>query len=436
MASTVLNHHPDRHTLANELHARPFEVMASPSRVAFLAFKNPDRAAERSPSEDLVHLRKLVELLGGPAPADDARHYSAHLGRVRLKWERHTEFCSYMFCEEGAPGRPFDGSAPALPPKEWLDAAPGTVISAIQVHVQKADTAEAAENALVSDLTKHFVGESLAVASVTDGEALIAGDFRIQEDGYTRFAVITLPQIGPRRLGRIVQRMLEIETYRVMAMLALPMVRAMTHRMTEIDRELTGLIERLTGAQTATERETLAEVTRLSAEVESLTSQSAYRFGAARAYAAILDARINVLREERVRGWQLFSEFMSRRFGPAMRTCHSTEQRLADLSARAARAANLLRTRVDVEVAAQNQQLLESMDKRAATQLRLQETVEGLSIVAISYYAVNLAAYMAAPFAEPFGIDPKWTTAVLALPVIGLVWMFVRRVKRRLNLNE
>ena len=96
-------------------------------------------------------------------------------------------------------------------------------------------------------------------------------------------------------------------------------------------------------------------------------------------------------------GRQTFAEFMTRRFDPAMRTCRSAEERLADLSARAERAANLLRTRVDVANQAQNVEVLRAMDRRAALQLRLQETVEGLSVVAISYYAVNLAEHVFAP---------------------------------------
>ena len=94
-----------------------------------------------------------------------------------------------------------------------------------------------------------------------------------------------------------------------------------------------------------------------------------------------------------------------RRYDPAMRTCRSAKERLDELSARAERASDLLRTRVDVANQAQNVEVLRAMDRRAALQLRLQETVEGLSVVAISYYAVNLAAGLLGPLGETVGLD-------------------------------
>ncbi len=100
---------------------------------------------------------------------------------------------------------------------------------------------------------------------------------------------------------------------------------------------------------------------------------------------------------------------------------------------RAMRAGELLRTRVDVERSAQNQALLESMDKRADVQLRLQRTVEGLSVVAISYYAVSLAGYLLYPVAEALGLSKGMVTAAVTLPVIALVWWMVQRIRKRLH---
>ena len=131
--------------------------------------------------------------------------------------------------------------------------------------------------------------------------------------------------------------------------------------------------------------------------------ESSFRFGATGAYEALVHQRIQVLREARFNGRQTLHEFMMRRFDPAMRTVKSAEARLAKMAERAMRAGQLLSTRVDVERSAQNQELLASMDKRADLQLRLQNTVEGLSVVAISYYAVNLVGYLAMPSGRTAG---------------------------------
>ena len=136
----------------------------------------------------------------------------------------------------------------------------------------------------------------------------------------------------------------------------------------------------------------------------------------------------------RVEGFQTISEFMDRRLAPAMRTCESVAERQERLSARLMRAANLLRTRVDVALEGQNRDLLASMNRRARLQLRLQQTVEGLSVVAISYYLLSLIGYLArAVTAAGVPLEVDLAVGLAVLPVAALVWFGVRRVRRRVT---
>jgi len=260
----------------------------------------------------------------------------------------------------------------------------------------------------------------------------VAGDFRIDSAGHMRFAVFVRPDAEPRRLGRIVQALCEIETYKSMSMLGLARVRRMGPRMGELDGELTELVGAMTGEERGAEA-MLKELLRLSAELERLLVESAFRFGATRAYEALVLDRIAGLREERIEDGQTFQEFMARRFDPAMRTVRSAEARLQRMAERAMRASDLLRTRVDVERSAQNQQLLASMDRRADLQLRLQRTVEGFSIVAISYYAVSLLGYLGYPLAGALGTSKEMLTALAAPAVLAGVWLAIRRIRKGLE---
>ena len=228
------------------------------------------------------------------------------------------------------------------------------------------------------------------------------------------------------------QRLCEIETYRAMSMLGLMRARDLGVRLNALDPQLSALVSGLDNAEPAPET-ALHNLLTISAELESLAVQFSFRFGATAAYEAIVGQRIGVLREQRLAGRQTFAEFMMRRYDPAMRTVKSAESRLKAMAERAERAAELLRTRVDVERSAQNQKLLESMDRRADLQLRLQRTVEGLSVVAISYYAVSLVAYLAAPVAKAAGWSKETLTAALVPPVVGLVWLLVRRIRHHLH---
>ncbi len=434
MAQLAIADHPNRYRLANELHARPFPEIEAPCRAVHLAIKDPDDAADRDKARDFAHLIALLDRYGAAHPAPGANHYSGPIGRGFLKWEQHTEFVTYTIFADQVADRPFSGVLFELFPTDWLAAAPGALVTSCIVRVESVAPDHLPEM-VDGDLAKWFVPESLAVAQVLDGDALIAADFRIDENGHSRMAVLARPGIGRRRLGRIVQRLLEIETYKAMSMLTLPLARQVATAVSRLDRELSDIVAEM-AAQGGHEAETLDQLLKMAAEIAHLASSTAFRFGAAEAYEAIVNQRIAVLREERVGGRQLFAEFMMRRYDPAMRTCRSAKARLDELSARAERASDLLRTRVDVANQAQNVEVLRGMDKRAALQLRLQETVEGLSVVAISYYAVNLAAGLLGPIGEGFGLEKTAILAALTLPVVALVWLMVRRIRSRLEARE
>lgn len=417
--------HPLRYQLANELHARPFPSVSAPGHAAFLAIKPTMDASGRNMQADFDHLTALLDRYGAAHPQPGATHYSGHLGRHLLKWESHTEFVTYTIFEEGTSERPFDARTFSLFPDDWLAAAPGVRVTSALIWIEVAAT-DADIPAKVKDW---FVPESLAISRVLDDALVIAGDFRIDHTGHTRLAIFARPKTGDQRIGRVVQRLCEIETYKSMSMLGLARAKELGPQLGAIDKTLLALQSEMRASSSQPE-EVLEQLLAVSAELEDVVAQTGYRFGATGAYERIVNQRIDILREERFEGRQTFAEFMMRRFDPAMRTVSSTQERLSKMSRRAQRAADLLRTQVDVARAAQSQALLASMDRRADLQLRLQGTVEGLSVVAISYYAINLVLYALGPLAGAFDISKVGLAAVATPVVILCVWWMVRRIKR------
>ncbi len=420
---------PHRYALTSELHARPFPSLSVPATAVFLAIRQPHDASGRDKTLDLAHLAQLLAHYGAPLPDPQATHYYGEMGKYWLKWEQHTEFVTYTVFRDGLSVRAFDPADFDVFPDYWLDAAPGGRITSALMRLMPMLDEDAA---IAHNLSDWFVPESLAVASVLDRAAVVASDFRIDSAGHLRIAVFADASTGKRRIGRIVQRLCEIETYKSASMLGFEMVRGMGPQMGTLDAKLTALMAQMRSPSAMAE-ETLHALLDVSVELETLAATSAFRFGATGAYQAIVGQRIAVLREERFLGRQGFGEFMMRRYEPAMRTVASTESRLQAMSARAIRASELLRTRVDVERSAQNQAILASMDKRADLQLRLQHTVEGLSVVAISYYAVSLLGYLATPFGDAFGISKAVLTAAITLPVVLGVWATLRRLRKKIN---
>ncbi|SCM68529.1 DUF3422 family protein [Donghicola eburneus] len=426
---TTISDHPLRYALANELHARPFPMLAAPCRAVFLAVKKQKDAASRDKSQDRDHLLALLDRYGAPHPQPGATHWSGQIGKHILKWEQHTEFMTFTVFLEGLGERPFDPADFEVFPEGWLNDAPGVRVTSAMVRIEP----EGSPEEMQRKCDDWFVAESMAISTVLDNAATIAGDFRIDPAGHMRFVIFPAEHTGERRIGRILQRLCEIETYKSMSMLGLARVRAMSDQLGEVDARLTRLMSDMSSATHDKPEETLHSLLTISAELESLQTQAAFRFGATGAYEAIVNQRIEVLREARVWGRQTFAEFMMRRYDPAMRTVKSTERRLATMSDRAIRAAQLLQTRVDVDRSAQNQALLESMDRRADLQLRLQETVEGLSVVAISYYAVSLATYLLAPVGKLVHLEKTELTALVTLPVVVIVYLMIRRIRNQVH---
>lgn len=425
--------HPDRLALADEVHARPPEPIELESRASYLALlvASEDRDHERQ------HVAALCQRCGVAPPAAGVTQFSARLGDVRLKWERHGEFSGYTFVAQGGLAQPFATPASGLLPPGWLAGLPGhTVAGAHAVLLPSGDTAP--DLAQLSE--RHFGGNVVVGAEIGEGAGYAFTDFRLHADGCSRFVLLSgsagNPGFTPRQAGRMLQRLFEIEAYRLLALLALPIARRQSPRILAVERALAELTDGIArgGGQ---EEQLLHELTRLAAEVESGLSASQFRFGATRAYAELVRTRIGELREQRIPGIQTIDEFMARRFTPAVATCNTVSQRLHGLSERVAQASSLLATRVGIARERQNQELLASMDRRARLQLRLQQTVEGLSVAAIAYYVAGLVGYLAKG-AKAAGVPLNAELAVgLALPPIALAtWLVIRRARRHAHAAE
>ena len=424
----MFEQHPLRQTLNDEVHARPPVPLDTPEFVTYFAFVHDEHCTGR----EAAHLQALAEAFDLPAPETGSGHLFLETAQFRLKWERHNEFSSYTFfcrldAEQGI-------HTLQLPPRlmNWCQAIPGQLITATRIELRHID--EVPPETLTSQNTPQ--GTMLVAARVADGAGWVCTDFHLHE-GFSHFLLVD-NGLTPRQAGRMVQRLVEIETYRVMALLAFPVSKEVGRLVQRAEAELADLMDQLGQARNAEDdRCMLGRLTRLAAEVERSIARTSFRFGAAAAYYRLVQQRIEELRELRLPGFLPISEFMDRRLAPAINTCAAIARRQDELSGRIARNSQLLRTRVDVELEKQNQALLAQMNRRASIQLRLQETVEGLSVVAITYYGSQLVNYMAKgakTLIEP--ATPELVTA-LSIPLIaGLVALGLRRMRKLLAAED
>jgi len=412
--------HPDRAVAANEVHARPTEALEVPLRASYLAVTIEPADRER----EVRHIADLCSRFGVAGPSDDDAHFKVTIGQVRLKWERHTEFSAYTFMVPGVSPVPFSEPPTSFLPPGWMAGLPGRTVVAVHAKLMRSPS-----TALPSDvIAESFGGHETVASLIGEGAGAAFTDFRIQADGHVR-VVIEDRALTPRQAGRMLRRLFEIEAYRVMALLALPLARTLAPRIGAIERSL-GALASAIADQSGHDETLLAELTQLSAEVERMRNGSAMRLSASAAYHELVVTRIDELRERRLEGFQTVGEFMARRLNPAMATCRSTSRRMRDLSERVAQASTLLSARVEIVRERQNQALLESMDRRARLQLRLQRTVEWLSIAAVTYYVAALVSY-AAKALKAGGLHVDVDIAVgIAIPlVVGLVALALHRAR-------
>lgn len=424
--------HPRRRQLMNEVHSRPPEIVQAPAEASHIALLSGERAqkAERSALLELCsHFQVTPPPLG-------SHFFQGEFGPIRMRWERHTEFSSYTFYRTGEFEEPFRNPPISEVPDDLLGQLPGELMVATHLAFEKHRPYSPGFPPTDFDRVIGLFGcDALGGAYVSSGQAEAFTDFNSCEDGFTRILVHDRG-LGPRQAGRLMRRLLEIETYRTMALLGFPLARDMGPKVTEADRRLADVMARIREVDhEGEERELLAELSTLAAEIESWSASTNYRFGATAAYHNLVQKRLSEIRERRIEGLPMMQEFIDRRLSPAVATCVSVQERLESLSVRVSRAGQLLRTRVDLTLQEQNQQLLGSMDRRASLQLRLQETVEGLSVAAISYYAASLLGYLAkaAKSAGLVKLDPSLVTGI-SIPVIaGAVWFGMRRVKKKIE---
>jgi len=413
-----------RQAVAEETLRRPPLPVSVPGHCAHLVFLTTPAEADRH----RLHMLRLIENWSGRLELDRHDQIIAATASLTLKWERHTEFCSITMISNGPSSLP--ESDPALahwPPlgSEWSRDCPGRLMVALKAVVEPRDT-----ELFASDFVASRGSLRRLASTVAGGAARVETSYAPADDGYLHLRIRS-SDTDEGSNGRLLQRLLEIETYRVLALMAWPDVQAAGPRLNEIDAGVTSLTEELGQMPEGEDRSLLLRLTALARQLEHITAQTHFRFNASLAYSDLVQRRLDDLREERVEGEQRISGFINRRLSPAARTYRAILNRQVEMSERVSRTSGLLRSRMDVELAHQNQQLLASMERRARQQLRLQETVEGLSVVAISYYAIGILSYLVSPFDSAIpGVSGKLLLGLLAPFVVLAVFLIIRRVRK------
>ena len=421
-----INEHDQRFKLHDELHVGACELIKAPAHISHLVLLCGNNKADH----ERVLIAQLCERYGVMPPTLHNNHFSAMLGSYRIVWERHTEYSTYTFFDNAPFEAPFSEPAIRRVPQEWLKTLPGEIVVATHIAFESRERPQRS----LKELSVLFASNTVIGSEVGAGNAIAWTDNQIHSDGFGRILIRDV-KMRRRQAGRLVQRLLEIETYRMLAMLPVSMMRSYIPKLAYFDERLATLTENNVSLECVEdEQRLLNELTLLAAEIERIFAKSSQRYNASSMYYDIVKLRVSELREKRIQGLQMFQEFMEQRLSSAMGTCALVNNKLETISTRVERASSLLRTRVEISMEKQSRDLLNSMDKRAHLQLRLQETVEGLSIVVLSYYLLGLVSYgLKALKAAGAKFDAELVTGLAIPVVVGLVFLSVRRLRRMVH---
>ena len=424
-SSAVYTLHPMRDTLYNELHVRPFYPLESPQKITHLAaISTPEELKEAFSL--LCQLCKRYEIT---PPQDDTVTFYQNFGDFVINWERHVEFYSLTVLHPSPlTESPFKETAIDLLPADWTKQLPGQMIVAIHLIIDHQNLDYSA-----NALTRYFEGQPVMLSGTYAGKAEIYSAFKLHGDGHGRMIIRDMG-LTPLQTGRLTRRLLDMETYRLLSLLSLPIARRITPQLRDMDQRLAEILTEVSNLDDSSgERDILEKLTMIEAQLETYRAETTNRLSATRAYHQLVKDRLERIKEVKIDEHLSIGEFINRRLNPALRTCESVQRWMEDLSKRIERASDLMRTRVNLNLQEQNRSQLEAMNRRSRLQFRLQETVEGLSIAAISYYSIGLLSYLfkGLPL-KHWGLDKNILLAGSIPVVLITIWYITRRIKQHL----
>ncbi|SDG85909.1 DUF3422 domain-containing protein [Pelagibacterium luteolum] len=418
MCAFPLTEHPYRDAVLAELHARPVELVETNMRVRRLVLAVPTRSGAMRAA--IARFEDFAAANGYAVSNEGGRQFQFQTAERLVSWEFHTEFITLTWYSPltDAENLPGDIGLDALDEAELLGA----------MRVDMIDEPELPERVFPS-----FNPTSLCFVAVEFGNAQIAADFVPDDDKFIRFE-FAAAKLSPLRRAITLRRILEVETYRTMALLALPLARQTAPALRAVEMELTDVVEDLSGLDTIDAvQERLKKLHDLSVRSGQISEQLNYRFAASYAYGAILKRRLEKLRETTMGQGSSLSSFIGNRVEPALATFEAMDKRLSVLSQKLERAIELLNVRISLDMQIQNKAVLDTIAETAKSQFRLQHAVEGLSTIAITYYLIGILGYALAAPLEATGWNKTLVISILSPLALLMVFFGLRALRRGMS---
>ena len=430
-------------TLIKKLHERPQIPLAdwlrAPAHVHYMAFRMADPPEQRKASRE--EFRSLLSAFA-IEPAKTVLRETFGYGvkeagtgdRLIVVWQAHTEYYNYQIWHLPGPSNPaLSFGSISFPDYKFPVTPLGTEVCRLDILL----TAESLPSR--DRMRTLFPGPMLYGSKIFDEQTSLVTSFTPDEQGRERYWVgLGAPQASASRLKDIVDAIVRIETYYHLLLMQKPLFSAAIDQVYKFEQVHLKQREIISGhiahADSQALQRWLNSLTQDLLKTSRIAGKLHFELSASLPYDKIVHATLASLAERPLESYRPVSDYVLSGITGVADGYQQLLKRIETLRSGFEGIISIIRTRVDLIVEGQNLTLLQSVDKTTRSQVILQHTVEGLSVIVIAYYLAGLAGYVFKGFSEMGWLRNAHIASAVFVPIaIGLAFVITTVSKKYLH---
>lgn len=355
-----------------------------------------------------------------------------------LRWEIHSEYYNYQFWylpadrEKCLSFGELETEIPTLPVC-FL----GTKVTALDIIITDDPAYSKPER------IQELLGDTIYANRVMGTDIRIMTNYRPDKRNRERYLVTTGNEaVLMDRIEQVVENIGQTENYYHLLLLPLPDYFTKLNTVGIIEKRVAERTERITATMETAAGEDmevwLKDLTSELSQIHNLNERLRHRFSATFHYDKLYNRALDDWHAEPLEHYEPLRNVLNRKTEMITDDYHRLIQRVDASEKSIADLISVLRTRIDLILQRQNLEMLEGMHATAKHQVKLQETVEGLSIIVISYYLTGLAGYVFKAMEKAWGLNSSLATGIF-VPIailfsLFMTWKFKKAMEREKNL--
>lgn len=429
--------------LIKKLHERPqmplAEWLRAPAHVHYKAFRMSDPPAQRKTSrEEFQACLAAFAITNENTVLHETFGYGVKEAgngeRLIVIWQAHTEYYNYQIWHLPASSKPDVAFGPLTFPNYKFPLAPlGMEVCRLDILLSSASLPTREE------IRSMLPGPVLYGSRILDEQTSLVTSFTHDEFERERYWVTLGPtRAGASRLKEIVDAVVRIETYYHLLLMQKPLFSAAIDQVYKFEQVHLKQREIISGhiahANSQTLQRWLNSLTQDLLKTNRIAGKLHFELSASVPYDKIVHTTLASLNEKPLDAYRPVSDYVLSGITGVAEGYQQLLKRIDTLRSGFEGIISIIRARVDLILEGQNLTLLQSVDKTTKSQVILQHTVEGLSVIVIAYYVAGLGGYIFKGLQEMGWLRNANIISALFVPIaIGLAFGITTFSKKYLH---